>query len=109
MGACILRMIGSILQSAERPPHFSLPAGDNNFEFTRKVGFLRKEWIANYQGHQIRVTNSWIRGARLYIDGALCAANRSLIANPGRSSFSGTLSQGNAAPKVEVYFEVIPF
>ncbi len=30
---------------------------------------MTKEWIAEYNGHRIRVQNTWFSGARLYIDG----------------------------------------
>jgi hypothetical protein len=28
-----------------------------------------KQWVTEFQGHSIRVTNSWFGGAKLYIDG----------------------------------------
>lgn len=29
----------------------------------------KKEWVAEFKGHQIRVVNTWLTGAKLYIDG----------------------------------------
>jgi hypothetical protein len=29
----------------------------------------KKEWLAEFNGHQIRVVNTWLGGAKLYIDG----------------------------------------
>jgi hypothetical protein len=34
-----------------------------------------KEWLAEFQNHQVRVTNSWLRGAKLYIDGEKVAGD----------------------------------
>jgi len=70
---------------------------------------LKKEgWIADCQGHQIRVTNSWTHGVKLYIDGVLRAENKSLLfANPRRPAISVTLSEAYASPKIEVFFTAI--
>jgi hypothetical protein len=65
-----------------------------------------KEWLVEFQNHQIRVTNSWFRGAKLYIDGTLRAENRSLIANPSRPAFSTPLSDADS-PTVEVFFQAV--
>jgi hypothetical protein len=69
---------------------------------------MKKEWIAQIQGRQIRVTNSWLRGAKLYIDGEQRAANTNLFANPTRPSLSSNLVQGdNTTPLVEIFFNAI--
>lgn len=39
-----------------------------------------KEWLAEYEGHQIRVRNSWNRGIKLYVDDVLWAENTSMVA-----------------------------
>jgi hypothetical protein len=30
---------------------------------------MRKEWLGEYEGHTIRVVNTWFSGSKLYIDG----------------------------------------
>ena len=65
-----------------------------------------KEWLVEFQDHKVRVTNSWFRGAKLYIDGALRAENKSLIANPGQPTFSALLA-GAHSPVVEVFFQAV--
>jgi hypothetical protein len=69
-------------------------------------GIVMKEWSFEFENHQIRVTNSWFRGAKLYIDGVLRATNRSLIANPGQPAFTAPLADGKG-PIVEVFFEAV--
>lgn len=39
-----------------------------------------KEWVANVDGHQVRVVNSWTGGTRLYIDGERRDSNHGLFA-----------------------------
>jgi hypothetical protein len=65
-----------------------------------------KEWLVEFQNHKIRVTNSWFRGAKLYIDGALRAENKSLIANPGQPTFNAQLADADS-PMIEVYFQAV--
>jgi len=69
---------------------------------------LKKElWTADYQGHHIQVTNSWLRGAKIYIDGALRAESKSLFANPRKPAFCVTLDDEHADPVVEVFFRAV--
>ena len=65
-----------------------------------------KEWLIDVQCHQIRVTNSWFRGAKLYSDGVLRAENRSLIASPGTPALVARLAEGEG-PLIEVFFEAV--
>ena len=39
-----------------------------------------KEWLAEYDGHSIRVVNSWFGGAKLYIDGDIRDSTNALFA-----------------------------
>jgi hypothetical protein len=52
------------------------------------------------------VTNSWLRGAKLYVDGVLRAENKSLIANPSKPAFSALLADADS-PMVEVFFQAV--
>jgi hypothetical protein len=65
-----------------------------------------KEWLVEFQNHQIRVTNSWFRGAKLFVDGVLRAENKSLIANPGRPLLSASLADADS-PIIEVFFQAV--
>jgi hypothetical protein len=29
---------------------------------------MRSEWIANYEGNEIKITNSWITGEKLFVN-----------------------------------------
>lgn len=40
---------------------------------------MTKEWIAEYNGHRIRVQNTWFSGAKLYIDGECRDTNKQLF------------------------------
>ena len=40
----------------------------------------QKEWMADINGHQVRVANSWSGGTTLYIDGDRRDSNRGLSA-----------------------------
>ena len=46
---------------------------------------MRKEFNFKVKGHDIRVTNAWFRGAKLYVDGDLRDFDKSLIAT-GKSA-----------------------
>jgi hypothetical protein len=41
-------------------------------------------WIARFEGHEIRVVNTWFRGAKLYVDGVCVAEDRSIFALSAR-------------------------
>lgn len=32
---------------------------------------MKSEWIANYEGNEIKITNSWFHGERLYVNNEL--------------------------------------
>ena len=32
---------------------------------------MRSEWIANYEGNEIKITNSWITGEKLFVNNEL--------------------------------------
>ena len=66
-----------------------------------------KEWIAEFQGHSIRVTNSWTGGAKLYVDGECRDVNSSLFAN-STPVLSARLEHGNSdSPLIEVFMKAI--
>ena len=67
-----------------------------------------KEWKAEVDGHSIRVTNSWLGGAKLYIDGECRDINNKLLADPNRPALSARLMQeNNESPPVEVFVKMI--
>ncbi|PKH00671.1 hypothetical protein [Paraglaciecola sp. MB-3u-78] len=42
---------------------------------------MRKEFEFNVKDHKIKVTNSWLHGAKLYVDGDFRDFDKSLSAN----------------------------
>ena len=69
-----------------------------------------KEWAADVEGHAIQVSNTWLGGAKLTIDGECRDTNRSLFAivRPTKAHLSARLEQGNASsPLVEVFFQAL--
>ena len=69
----------------------------------------QKEWVAEVQGHSIRVSNSWTGGAKLYINGECCDTNNSLFAVSSRTPvLSARLEQGKLdSPLIEVFMKAI--
>mgnify|MGYP001332927524 FL=1 len=47
------------------------------------VSFGFEEWNASFQGHEIRVVNTWFSGAKLYVDGECVDRTYRLIALGG--------------------------
>lgn len=66
---------------------------------------MAKEWIANFEGHEIRVVNTWFSGAKLYIDGDCRDENKQLIATSrDRPLLSANLPDASGRPrKLEVF------
>src|SRR3954447_23057258 len=50
--------------------------------YSRQVGapIMVKRVMTNYYGHEIVVENSWLRGARLFVDGECQDENHAMIA-----------------------------
>ncbi len=42
---------------------------------------MRKEFEFNVKGHKVKITNSWLHGAKLYVDGDFRDFDKSLTAN----------------------------
>ena len=68
-----------------------------------------KQWVAEFDGHSIRVTNSWLGGAQLYIDGVCRDANKDLFDVSGaKPRLSAQLdSTDTQSARVEVFFKAI--
>ena len=68
----------------------------------------QKEWSTEVQGHTIKVTNSWIGGAKLYIDGECRDTNNKTIADPNKPALSARIVKENPqSPLVEVFVKAI--
>ena len=68
----------------------------------------QKEWIAEVQGHAIRVSNSWTGGAKLYVDGECRDTNSRMFTGSSSAALSSRLEQSNpASPLIEVYVKAI--
>ena len=67
--------------------------------------------MAQFQGHHIRVTNSWFGDVKLYIDSLCRDSNKDLYAVSGKQALlSARLDPSNLeSPLVEVFFKAIVF
>ncbi len=54
---------------------------------------MRKEFNFEIKGHQIKVTNSWFLGAKLYVDGDLRDFDKTFIALGNKVLMSANLGQ----------------
>lgn len=53
---------------------------------------MKSEWIANYEGNEIKITNSWFHGERLYVNNELQDEQINYITPP---NLSGSLVDAN--------------
>jgi hypothetical protein len=69
---------------------------------------MKKESVTEFQEREIRVTNAWLGGARLYIDGECRDKNTKLLANPSAPSLSARFEhQIPDSPLAEVFAEAV--
>ncbi len=70
---------------------------------------MKTEWLAEFDGHQIRVVNPWFSGAKLYIDGECRDTDhRFFSVNWSTPALSARLEQGNTkSALVEIYCKAI--
>jgi hypothetical protein len=54
---------------------------------------MRKHFEFTVKGHQIKVTNSWLRGAKLYVDGDFRDQDKSLFAFGSQALLSANLGE----------------
>ncbi len=54
---------------------------------------MRKEFKFKVKGHEVKITNSWIHGAKLYIDGDFRDFDKSLTANGKIALLSANLGE----------------
>lgn len=54
---------------------------------------MRKEFEFNVKGHKVKITNSWLHGAKLYVDGDLRDFDKSLTANGKIALLSANLGE----------------
>ena len=67
---------------------------------------LSREWLATHSGHQIRVTNAWLGGAKLYIDGDCRDTCNNLVASPGQPALSASITEADGTRHtVEVFMK----
>ncbi len=66
----------------------------------------KKEWIAVYNGHDIRVTDTLIRGGKLYIDGDCRDTTDDMFALGSSPALSARVTPTDGEPfLVEVFME----
>ena len=68
-----------------------------------------KEWVADFQGHSIRVTNTWLGGTKLYIDGNCRDTNNDMFAvSSTKVRLTARIDSSNpTSALVEVFFKAI--
>lgn len=54
---------------------------------------MRKEFEFTVRGHKVRIVNSWIRGAKLYIDGECRDRDSTLLASGKSALMSASLGE----------------
>ncbi len=68
----------------------------------------KKEWVATHAGSHIRVTNTWMGGTKLYIDGDCRDTNKDIFTSSKSPTLSARVSIANSEPfLVEVYMKAV--
>lgn len=69
----------------------------------------KKEWVAKHNGSEIRVTNTWTGGTKLYIDGDCRDTNNDMLAFSRKTPMlSARVTTANSEPfLVEVYIKAL--
>jgi hypothetical protein len=70
---------------------------------------MSKQWITEYEGHRIRVVNSWFSGIKLYVDGDLRDTNTQLVSlDSSQPLLSARVPlRGGEASVVEVFVKAL--
>lgn len=84
-------------------------AAQQRFTPSASKEWFVQEWVASFEGRDIRVRNSWNGGIRLFIDDAQVAENRQLFAIDGRRPLLSTSvpREGGAPFLVEVFAQAL--
>jgi hypothetical protein len=67
----------------------------------------KKDVLTNYNGHQIRVTNTWLGGAKLYIDGDCRDTSNDLFSLGQKPVLSSSLEANGTKEIIEVYVRAV--
>ena len=80
-------------------------AAQQRFTPSDKKEWFVQEWVANWEGREIKVRNSWTGGMRLFVDSEQVAENRQLFAlDKDRALLAVTLPrEDGTAALVEVF------
>ena len=69
---------------------------------------MKKEVVANYAGHTIRVVNTWFSGAKLYLDGDCRDSNTELfVLDKNAALMSAQLEVEGQKRLVEVFCQAL--
>lgn len=84
-------------------------AAQQRFAPSASREWFTREWVAGFEGHEIRVRNSWNGGLRLFIDDAPVAENRQLFAiDTTRPLLTASVARKGGAPLlVEVFAQAL--
>ena len=68
------------------------------------MALVNRTVVANYSAHEIKVTNHWFRGAKLFIDEACCAHTRNPFAlNKSKSVLRTSFEENEQLHNVDVF------
>lgn len=68
----------------------------------------QREWIAEIDGHSVRVSNSWTGGAKLYVDGECRDTNTRMFLTSSSPALSARLDRSNVgSPLIEVFMKAV--
>ena len=66
---------------------------------------MRSEWIANYEGNEIKITNSWITGEKLFVNNVIQDDRLSFISC--NSICLNSISLKDFLHTIEIYFGIL--
>jgi hypothetical protein len=70
----------------------------------------KKEWVASYEGHEIKVSNTWLGGSKLFIDGNCVDTADDLSAISKAPTLNGSIEKpDNTSIRIAVYMKSTAF
>lgn len=84
-------------------------AAQQRFAPSTSREWFAQEWVAGFEGYDIRVRNSWNGGMRLFVDGEQVAENRQLFSiDKKRALLTASVARKGGAPfMVEIFVHAL--
>ena len=68
------------------------------------MALINRTVVANYSNHEIKITNHWLRGAKLFVDGNYCAHTLNPFAlNKKKPILSSSFEENEQLHNVDVF------